>query len=224
MTTQVSTNTTNIATNASDIDNIEAKIPTQASSTNQLADKNFVNSSINNIAAFYITLNASGDAFETYAQLSTATVFYSGGQPRTPTRNDYCIVRTDENHNNATTRYIYQVSQWEFQYIVNDSPFTAAQLSAINSGITNTLVTKLNGIENGANKTTVVQATGNSTSSVMSQNATTTELNKKQDKLISGTNIKTINDVSILGSGNITVSSKFYPNYSNLIYTNNPNL
>lgn len=221
---QVSTNTTNIATNASDIDDIEAKIPTQASSTNQLADKNFVNSSINNIAAFYITRNASGDAFETYAKLSTATVFYSGGQSRTPTRNDYCIVRTDENHNNATTRYIYQGSQWEFQYIVNDSPFTAEQLSAINSGITNTLVTKLNGIENGANKTTVVQATGNSTSSVMSQNATTTELNKKQDTLISGTNIKTINNVSILGSGNITVSSKLYPNYSNRIYTNNPNL
>lgn len=174
----VSQNANNIANNASDIDDIEAKIPTQASSTNQLADKDFVNSSINNIAAFYITRNASGDAFETYAQLSTATVFYSGGEPRTPTRNDYCIVRTDENHNNATTRYIYQGSQWEFQYIVSDAPLTAEQLAAINSGITSALVTKLNGIATGANKTTVVQAKGTSTSSVMSQNATTTELNK----------------------------------------------
>ena len=139
----VTQNANNIATNASDIDDIEAKIPTQASSTNQLADKNFVNSSINNIAAFYITSNASGDAFESYAQLSTATVFYSGGQSRTPTRNDYCIVRTDENHNNATTRYIYQVSQWEFQYIVNETPLTAAQVAAINSGITEALVQQI---------------------------------------------------------------------------------
>jgi hypothetical protein len=36
--------------------------------------------------------------------------------------------------------------------------------------------------------------------------ATQTALNAKQDTLVSGTNIKTINDESILGSGNITIS------------------
>lgn len=35
--------------------------------------------------------------------------------------------------------------------------------------------------------------------------ATLDGLNNKQDKLISGTNIKTINGTSILGSGNITI-------------------
>lgn len=175
----VSKNTEDTTQNMADIADINKKIPTQASETNKLADKNFVNSSINNVAAFYITADANGNAFETYAQLSTATVFYSGGQVRTPTRNDYCVVRSDENHDNATTRYIYQGSQWEFQYIVNETSLTAEQLAAINSGITSALVTKLNGIENGANKITVVQSTGTSTSSVMSQNATTTELAKK---------------------------------------------
>ena len=175
----VSENTGDITQNMADIADINKKIPTQASETNKLADKDFVNSSINNVAAFYITADSNGNAFETYAQLSTATVFYSGGQVRTPTRNDYCVVRSDENHDNATTRYIYQGSQWEFQYIVNETSLTAEQLAAINSGITSALVTKLNGIETGANKITVVQSTGTSTSSVMSQNATTTELAKK---------------------------------------------
>ena len=227
----VTQNANNISTNASDIDDIEAKIPTQASSTNQLADKDFVNSSINNIAAFYITSNASGDAFETYAQLSTATVFYSGGQSRTPTRNDYCIVRSDENHNNATTRYIFQGSQWEFQYIVNDSPFTAAQLSAINSGITSSLVQQIGNNTtarhthtNKAILDTITETLINSWNDKVNQTQLTAELNKKQDTLISGTNIKTINNNSILGSGNIAVSSKLYPNYSNRLYTNNPNL
>lgn len=37
--------------------------------------------------------------------------------------------------------------------------------------------------------------------------ATIDGLNNKQDKLVSGTNIKTINNTSILGSGNITIES-----------------
>ena len=36
--------------------------------------------------------------------------------------------------------------------------------------------------------------------------ATLDGLNNKQDKLISGTNIKTVNGTSILGSGDITIS------------------
>lgn len=38
-------------------------------------------------------------------------------------------------------------------------------------------------------------------------NSVDTELNSKQDTLVSGTNIKTINNNSILGSGNITIGS-----------------
>ena len=78
--------------NASDINTIEEKIPTQATASNQLADKEFVNSSINSITAFYITKNANGDQFSTKAELDAATVFYSGGEVRVPTRNDYCVV------------------------------------------------------------------------------------------------------------------------------------
>lgn len=39
-----------------------------------------------------------------------------------------------------TTRYIYQTSQWEFQYIVNDTSLTDDQIKALNSGITKQIV------------------------------------------------------------------------------------
>ena len=131
--TQVEKNTVNIAT-------INSKIPTQASTTNQLADKDYVDNSVNNVSAFYITKNAAGDQFATKAELDSATVFYSGGVVRVPTRNDYCIVASDETHNDARTRYTYQNGQWEFQYEVNERPFTSEEVAAIESGITSDLV------------------------------------------------------------------------------------
>ena len=115
---------------------INWKIPTEASTSNKLADKNYVNDSINSITAYYITKNAAGDQFATYAELAAATVFYSWWVVRVPTRNDYCVVLDDENHDHATTRYIYQNTQWEYQYTVNETALTQAQLDAINSGIT----------------------------------------------------------------------------------------
>ena len=131
----------------SDINTIKEKIPTQATNNNQLADKDFVNSSLNSITAFYITKNANGDQFNSKAELYSTTEFYSGGKIRIPTRNDYCIVLEDETKENSTTRYIYQNNQWEFQYIVNETALTSEQIKAINSGITPELVAKLQGID-----------------------------------------------------------------------------
>ena len=125
---------------------IQGLIPNQASQANQLADKDFVNSSLNSITAFYITKNAQGDPFATKAELTSATVFYSGGEVRVPTRNDYAYVLEDESKTDPvtsekpSTRYIYQNNQWEYQYTVNKTALTAAQLAAINSGITQALV------------------------------------------------------------------------------------
>lgn len=134
--------------------NINEKIPSSASAVNQLADKGFVNSSINAMAAFYITSNAQGDAFPTRTDLLNATTFYSGGQARVPTQNDYAIVLADESQpvgvdgKYPTTRYSYQGGtypngQWDFQYIVNNTSLTQAQVDAINSGITKELVAKI---------------------------------------------------------------------------------
>ena len=117
------------------VDAIDELIPSAATCSNQLADKNYVNDSINSVTAYYITKNAQGDQFATYAELSAATTFYSWGVARTPTRNDYTIVLADENHDNATTRYIYN-SGWEYQYTVNETALSQAQLDALNSWIT----------------------------------------------------------------------------------------
>ena len=131
------------------IKDISEVIPNQATSSNQLADKAFVNSSINNYAAFYLTKNANGDAFGTYAELTSATKFWNAGVEKTPTKNDYLVVLEDETKTtalgvNPTTRYTYQgewpTGQFEFQYIVNNTALTQAQVDAINSGITRSTV------------------------------------------------------------------------------------
>lgn len=133
----------------SNVDAIEEKIPAAADASNQLADKAFVNSLINNYAAFYLTKNANGDAFGTYAELTSATKFWNAGVEKTPTKNDYLVVLQDDTKTtalgvNPTTRYIYQgewpTGQFEFQYIVNNTALTQAQVDAINSGITKSIV------------------------------------------------------------------------------------
>lgn len=171
-----------ISSNTTAISTINGKIPNEATANNQLADKDFVNSSINSVTAFYITRDAQGDQFATKAQLDATTTFYSGWVVRVPTRNDYCIVVADETHDNATTRYIYQ-NQWEFQYVVNETALTAQQLAALNSWITSGKVSQYDGYAT-----------------------------NKQDTLVSGTNIKTVNGTSILGNGDIVTPNTTYDN------------
>lgn len=131
----------------SNVEGINDKIPTQATKDNKLADKDYVNSSINSVTAYYITKNLAGEQFENRAELYDTEVYYSGGVERVPTRNDYAIVRVDEDHENSTTRYIFQNDRWEFQYVVNETALTSDQIKALNSGITKELVAKLQGID-----------------------------------------------------------------------------
>lgn len=64
--------------------------------------------------------------------------------------NDYTIVLDDENHDHATTRYIYN-NGWEYQYTINETALTQAQLDALNSGITAAKVTIYDGYANDLN-------------------------------------------------------------------------
>jgi len=128
-----------ISTNTSNISTIASKIPSAATSSNKLADKAFVNSSINNVAAYYITSNADGDAFGSKSALDTGPWYFNGAS-RTPTTNDYALVEEDETHDDKTTRYTYTGSQWAYQYTLNHTHFTQAQLDALNSGIDSNLV------------------------------------------------------------------------------------
>ncbi len=126
---------------------IEGEIPTDASVDNKLATQSFTNSSINNLAAFYITYNADNASFPSKAALTGATTFYNDKKPRIPTTNDYAIVRADESQPKGvdgsypTTRYVYQggtypAGSWSFQWVINNTSLTQAQIDALNSGIT----------------------------------------------------------------------------------------
>lgn len=181
-----------IGTNTNGISDINAKIPNQASASNQLADKAFVNSSINALAAFYVTSDAQGDPFPTRAAL-VAGPWYFKGQIRQPTQNDYALVTEDETHDGYTSRYMYDGEQWVWQWILNNTVFTAEQIAAINSGITSALVGQIN-----TNATAISNLQNNKldSSTAASTYATQTALSQglatKQD---------TISDLSDIRSG-----------------------
>ena len=84
---------------------------------------------IDSLAAYYITYTAAGAAFPSRAALLNATVVYSGGAARTPTRNDYAVVLADESHGGAEWRYIYTVAagatsgQWDAQYPIETNDY-----------------------------------------------------------------------------------------------------
>lgn len=208
------------------INSIDSLISTNATPTNKLMDKNYIDDGINSVTAYYITKNAQGDQFATHAELASATTFYSWWVVRVPTRNDYTIVLDDETHNDEVTRYIYN-NGWEYQYTINESPMTQAQLNALNSWITSAKVSQYDGYATSkANDSEVVKLSGNqtiawtktfSTSPVVPSKttaatnswtkiATEAQVYKKQDTLVSWTNIKTINSNSLLGSWNLTLN------------------
>ena len=125
-----------------DLSHITNLIPTQASSSNQLADKDFVNSSVSTATATFRGTSAAG---------LNQTQFFNWANGLTKDLNDYVFWNTtDSNGNTVYKRYKYDGTNWVFEYDLNNSSFTSEQWSAINSGITNTHVTKLNGIAAGA--------------------------------------------------------------------------
>ena len=114
----------------SSISDIEDLIPSQATVSNQLADKSFVNSSISTSTSNFI------GTFNSLASLEA----YSG----TVTTNDYAFVEgLDSNNNPQYNRYKYNGTQWVFEYTLNNSSFTSSQWNAINSGITSSDVTAI---------------------------------------------------------------------------------
>lgn len=111
------------------------KIPTQASSTNQLADKDFVNSSI---ATSTATFRGTVTTTQALAAL-------------TGDANDYAFLQNIDPVTGLTLsydRYKWVESggdygHWKYEYTLNNSSFTSDQWAAINSGITCQIVQDL---------------------------------------------------------------------------------
>lgn len=162
------------------LDAIEGKIPSSASSSNQLADKAFVNSSIaTNTAIFRGT-------YESVSSLPTTTSVSD------LKNNDYAFVIVASSEGNPEyQRYKYSSGSWVFEYTLNNSSFTVDQWDAINSGIASDLLPS--GVS--------------STNKLAVESEITNLQNTKQNTLVSGTDIKTVNDNSILGAGNLSVGT-----------------
>lgn len=166
-------------------------IPTDGSTNPVRSDGiyDFVNSSVaTNTANFVGTFNS-------VAELEA----YSG----TVTNNDYAfVISTDSAGNTVYNRYKYNGSEWVFEYTLNNSSFTAAQWATIQSGLTASDKTKLDGIEVGANKT------------VVDENLSQTSTNPVQNKIVNAalaTKQDTISDLSEIRSGAAAGSTAVQP-------------
>jgi hypothetical protein len=141
--------------NATAITAINAKIPAQASSSNQVADKNFVNSSIQSVTAFPVYKDPQKANFLTKQELIEATeAYYANGDEVSDFTNNYTIIISDESapapFTGGQTRYKFSgatISTYGFEYGINETPFTSAQNEAINSGITAELIGKYDAYE-----------------------------------------------------------------------------
>lgn len=125
------------------VTSIENKIPNQASSENQLADKSFVNSSIQTSTA-----NFRG-TWSTWSDVPSNPSLYPQDERgnTTPTTNDYLVVSNASDYTeqtlSGTWRFKY-VGSWETngkngwiaEYQVNEEPLTSEQIYALNSGVT----------------------------------------------------------------------------------------
>ena len=170
--------------NLAAIDGIEAVIPEQASPSNQLADKNFVNSSVATNTANYIS--DKGQPFQSLEHLEA----YEG----ILTNNDYAfIVGADSAGNTTYSRYKYNVStqQWALEYVLNNSSFTAEQWESISSGITSGLVAKLS-----------VLPTNNELTTILNRKVDTNDL----DRYVPKTDDDGHGNTSIYGHGTITMT------------------
>lgn len=141
--TEVETDLTDVI---GQVDEISGLIPDQADEDNILADRNFVNSTVQTSSA-----NPRGN-WPTFADVPTDAALYPADYAGShiPTVNDYMTVADDETHSHQMWRYKYSgvwsevgKAGWVADYKVNDTPFTAAQLAAINSNATAALITKL---------------------------------------------------------------------------------
>ena len=99
------------------------RAPNVESGEKIIATRDWVDDEINKVSAYYITSNAQGNTFATVQALN-AGPWFSGGQERNPTRNDYAIVSAG-----TPARYIVAtvseqgVPTWVKQYDISSGDY-----------------------------------------------------------------------------------------------------
>ena len=132
-----------------EIDGIDAKIPADASSSNKLTTKEYVDDSVaTNTATFRGTFNLVSDLHLTVDATHENIGLALGAAIATADNNDYAFVLVPTSVETPTQiqkieRFKFNGTVWAFEFELNNSGFTASQWAAINSGITSGLVAKL---------------------------------------------------------------------------------
>lgn len=127
------------------VTSIESLIPLDASEDNELADKDFVNSSIATNTAFFIgTFDSSDLGLGSNPDVGDVAAKLDELYP-SATNNDYAFFEYTPTEGAIEYWRFKFVSNsgWEYEYMLNNSSFTQAQWNAINSGITATSYTNL---------------------------------------------------------------------------------
>lgn len=166
-------------------------IPSQASASNQLADKAFVNSSIATSTANFRGTSAAG---------LTEAQFLTWANGLTHDENDYVYWNTVDSVGNVVfKRYKYSGNSWVYEYDLNNSSFTANEWAAIQSGITSDLVTKLTNLPTNENLTT---ALNNKVDKVSGKQLSTEDYTAEEKQKLAG--IASGAEVNVQSDWNVT--------------------
>lgn len=139
-----------ISTNQSNITTINGKIPAEATSTNKLADKAYVDNAIQTNSAHF------RGNWATWAAVPSNAADYPADDDgnKTPTTNDYMVVQDASDYTDDTL-----VGTWQFAYTgtwttngksgwlpkfqINEEPLTPAQQAALDSGANTTNIAQI---------------------------------------------------------------------------------
>lgn len=141
--TQIGTNQTNITT-------INNKIPAEATSTNKLADKAYVDNAIQTNSAHF------RGNWATWAAVPSNAADYPADDDgnKTPTTNDYMVVQDASDYTGDTLTGAWQFvytglwstngkNGWQPKFQINEEPLTPAQIAALNSGANSTNIAQI---------------------------------------------------------------------------------
>ena len=217
------------------INDIEDIIPSTATTTNELADKAFVNSTVQTATANFRGNWATWDDVPTNS--ADYPVDYAGS--KVPTVNDYLVVSDASEFAGRTLQGTWRFKYsgvwptdgkagWLPEYQVNEEPLTMAQLDALNSGVTSELLTTLQqNISTNANG--VSQLNTDLTAGLAQKADTSTvtaQLALKADKSNLESLEATVSDLSTIVSGKAdasalgTMASKDAADYSTTLEAN----
>lgn len=140
---QIGTNQTNITT-------INNKIPAEATSTNKLADKAYVDNAIQTNSAHF-----RGNWANWTAVPSNAADYPADDDGnKTPTTNDYMVVQDASDYTGDTLTGAWQFvytglwatndkNGWQPKFQINEEPLTPTQIAALNSGANSTNIAQI---------------------------------------------------------------------------------